>query len=80
MSLAHVLALVRKDAQAAVVVAALVVGALALLVWGPRWDAQASVDKRQDKGAVELHRDMRAVLRALGVPHPRHDEEDASEE
>ena len=80
MSLGHVLSLVRKDAQAAVVVAALVLGAVALFVWGPRWDAQAGVDQRQDSRASDIHQDVRAILKALGAAHPRHDDGDATED
>ena len=80
MSLGHVLSLVRKDAQAAVVVAVLVLGAVAVFVWGPRWDAQAALDQRQDSRAADIHQDVRAILKALGAKHPRHDDGDATEE
>ena len=76
MSVDAVLSLVKKEARAPVVVAALVIAALALLVWGPRWEAQAAVDKRQDDGAAHIHQDMRAVLKALGVPHQHHERDE----
>lgn len=80
MSAQAVLSLMKREARASVIVAALVVTALALFVWGPKWEAQAEVDKRQDSRAADIHQDVRAVLKALGVKHPRHGEHDAGED